>query len=95
MTRPGKFRYRSLLRPSQHPTGEQAAQSLRQGECLYAAVSVCSGRAGSVGLAREDDVDAVLVCKAHFGRLRRIGEVELARLRRHLHSAFNRNPFVA
>ena len=56
---------RSLSRPSQHPTGEQAAVSLRRGLCLYAAVSVCSGPAGSVGLAREDDTDAVLVCKAH------------------------------
>ena len=77
----------SLLR-GKHLTGEQAAEALAQGRCMYAALSTCSGGPASVGLADNEDNDAVLVCKAHFGRLRQLEGRELERLRAELHSVF-------
>lgn len=84
---------RNLLR-AKHPTAEQAAEALAQASCMYAALSACSGSAASVGLADDDDPDAVLVCKAHYGRLRQLDERDREQLRRHLRQTFMREVSV-
>jgi hypothetical protein len=52
--------------------------------------SACSGRLGHVGLRNNDDMNTVLVCSAHFGRLRTMEARELARLERILLETFTR-----
>jgi hypothetical protein len=49
---------------------------------------VCTGPAYPTGLRGEDDENDVLVCRAHFGRLRRMPERELDQLERVLVRAF-------
>jgi len=71
-----------------HPTPEQALDALRQGLCMYALGSKCSGSPMSVGLRDPDDVNAVLCCKAHYGRLRKIDSRSLSNLERVLLVAF-------
>jgi hypothetical protein len=80
---------RSLRRRSRrHPTPRQAFDALSQGVCMYAPISTCSGPAFHEGLRGDDDVNDVLVCKAHFGRLRRMPARDLDRLERTLVRAF-------
>ncbi len=55
---------------------------------MYAAVSKCSGPLRSVGLRHAEDVDVVLACKAHVGRLRTLDERSAIELRRVLREAF-------
>jgi hypothetical protein len=56
---------------------------------MYAPLSNCStGGIASVGLRSEHDRHAVLVCKAHYGRLRKMPVPELARLEEALVRAF-------
>ena len=80
--------HRFPRRLGKHPTGEQAADALAQSHCLYSPLSTCSGGIGSVGLADNEDADAVLVCRAHFGRLRSLDRRQLEQLRHHLHVHF-------
>ena len=67
---------------------QDAARALAAGQCLYAEVSSCSGPAASNGLRHEDDHSAVLVCRAHYGRLRRANPDDLDELERYLRAAF-------
>jgi hypothetical protein len=81
----------SLRRPKQtarHPTPAQAFSALSEGVCLYAPLSNCTGGPASVGLRSEEDRHAVLVCKAHYGRLRKMPQPELERLEVALVRAF-------
>jgi hypothetical protein len=71
-----------------HPTPEQAFEALSEARCMYAPISGCSGPAYPTGLRGEDDMNDVLVCSAHYGRLRRMPEPELDRLERILVRAF-------
>jgi hypothetical protein len=80
-----------LGRPRNHPTPAQAVEALSQGACLYAPISSCSGDPSPVGLRDNEDEGAVLVCKAHFGRLRKLDRRSLDKLERHLVDAFARN----
>lgn len=75
---------RSPVRPSP----EEAFEALAASRCMYATVNACSGPLRSVGLRGDDDGSAVLVCKAHFGRLRRLDEQAAEAYRRHLERAF-------
>jgi hypothetical protein len=77
-----------LGRPRNHPTPAQAVEALSQGCCLYASLGPCSGDPSPVGLRDNDDEGAVLVCKAHYGRLRKLDERSLDKLERHLVEAF-------
>jgi hypothetical protein len=72
-----------------HPHPDQARDALENGRCLYSPISTCSGSPGQVGLHDNEDVAVVLVCKAHFGRLRRMPARDLDRLERVLRKAFN------
>jgi hypothetical protein len=76
--------------PRQHPTPQQAYDALAVGGCLYSPISKCSGPPRITGLAHEWDENDVLVCKAHYGRLRKIDERTLRNLERHLRKAFAR-----
>lgn len=71
-----------------HPTPDQALDALSAGRCLYSPVSSCSGLPASEGLRDVDDVSAVLVCSAHYGRLRKMAPRDLDRLERVLREAF-------
>ncbi len=55
---------------------------------MYAAISTCSGSADAVGLRDEHDRNDVLVCRAHYGRLRKLREHKLDALERFLVPAF-------
>jgi hypothetical protein len=74
-----------------HPTPEQAIDALRQGLCMYALRSKCSGPPMSVGLRDSDDANAILCCKAHYGRLRKLNSRSLSNLERVLLVAFARS----
>jgi hypothetical protein len=54
--------------------------------------ATCSPRLRSVGLRDNDDLDVVLVCSGHYGRLRQMPPDELEELARALHSVFERLP---
>lgn len=71
-----------------HPTPPQALAALEEAHCLYAPVSVCSGPVASVGLRDDEDLNVVLACKAHYGRLRKLDARSLAQLERVLVEAF-------
>jgi len=71
-----------------HTTPQEAAQALADGACMYAAVSTCSGRPVPVGLEGDEDMDVVLCCRAHYGRLRQLDERKLNQLRDHLRDGF-------
>lgn len=71
-----------------HPTPRQAYDALSVGQCMYAPISVCAGPARIVGLRDEDDVNDVLVCRAHYGRLRTMPRRQLDLLERALVRAF-------
>jgi hypothetical protein len=73
-----------------HPTPEEALDALRQGLCMYALRSKCSGPPMSVGLRDSDDVNAILCCQAHVGRLRKLDRRALSELERVLLVAFGR-----
>jgi hypothetical protein len=75
-----------------HPTPQQAYAALSEAACLYAGISNCSGSPARVGLRGEDDGNDVLVCKAHYGRLRKMNDRELKRLERDLVRAFSATP---
>ena len=62
--------------------------SPRHEHCLYAGRSACSGSLRSVELRGDEDVSAVLVCRAHYGRLRRLDPSEADKLERFLVDAF-------
>lgn len=82
--------------PRRHPTPAQAAGALAQGSCMYAPTrSACSGQPGHVGLRTADDTNTILVCGAHYGRLRKIPARDLDRLERTLLDAFTRPPAPA
>lgn len=55
---------------------------------MYALRSKCSGPPMSVGLRDSDDVNAILACKAHYGRLRKLDGRTLDELERVLLVAF-------
>jgi hypothetical protein len=80
---------RQRLRSRRHPTPDQALDALSEGRCLYSPVSTCSGQPVSEGLRDVDDVSAVLVCGAHYGRLRQMSPHDLDRLERVLRGAFH------
>ncbi len=78
-----------------HPTAEQALDALSQGRCMYAATgSACSGsgKLEHAGLRSNEDANNVLVCGAHYGRLRQFPLRELNLLERVLVEAFFRPP---
>ena len=75
---------------SGHPTPDAAYLALAEGRCMYANVTACSGPMRSAGLRGNDDNNNVLVCRAHYGRLRKLHPHELNRLERHLVRAFTR-----
>ena len=83
-------RLRRRKRSRGHPTPKQAFAALEQGDCLYSPLTKCSGKLRSVGIRGEQDVSAVLVCRAHFGALRRMPEREADKLERVLREAFGR-----
>jgi hypothetical protein len=87
-------RLRRRLRHTQasgrHPTPRQAYDALSQGCCLYAPVTRCSGPLFAAGLRSDDDDADVLVCRAHYGRLRAAKPGELDTLHRKLVKAFIR-----
>ena len=85
-----RLRRRKRPRSRKHPTPQQAYEALAEGFCLYAPISKCSSRPKAVGLRNNLDVNDVLVCKAHFGALRRMGERNLDELERSLKKAFRR-----
>ncbi len=58
---------------------------------MYGGISKCSGGVRSVGLRHEEDHSAVLVCRAHFGKLRTLSDRDAERLERELLSAFGRH----
>ena len=70
-----------------HPTPAQAFDALNDARCMYAAISTCSGKPRSTGLRAEGDTSDVLVCKAHYGRLRKLPARDAERLERELQSA--------
>jgi hypothetical protein len=76
-----------------HPTPEQAVEALRESRCLYSPVSSCRGMPASEGLRDVDDASAVLVCGAHYGRLRQMPPKDLDRLERVLRKAFRPDEF--
>jgi hypothetical protein len=55
---------------------------------MYAPVSSCSGDLIHAGLRDEHDRNDVLVCRAQYGRLRKLRERELDALERFLILAF-------
>jgi hypothetical protein len=75
-------------RPRGHPTPKQAFAALEEGHCLYAPVNACSGRPRAVGLRHDYDSSDVLVCKAHYGRLRKLDAHSLDELEGFLKRAF-------
>ncbi len=50
----------------------------------------CSGRPKAVGLRDDLDDSDVLVCKAHYGRLRKLDERSADELERYVKRAFGR-----
>jgi hypothetical protein len=74
--------------PAGHPNAEQAHAALRAGRCMYSPINSCSGGIRSTGLRGNDDASAVLVCRAHFGKLRRLKPDDAERLDRELRKAF-------
>ena len=82
------WRPRKPTKRAKHPTPEQALHALSDGRCMYALISPCSGRPSAVGLRDESDINDVLVCKAHYGRLRKLDGYELEKLERVLVEAF-------
>ena len=75
-----------------HPTPQHAYDALSEGHCLYASVNACSGPPRREGLRDKDDPHEILVCKAHFGRLRTMPPREFGELERHLVRAFTQAP---
>jgi hypothetical protein len=80
--------FRRRRRARQHPTPDMALDALSEGMCLYRPVSSCSSPPRSVGLRDENDNHAILVCKAHYWRLRHMPPRDLDRLERVLLEAF-------
>ncbi|MBA2359826.1 MAG: hypothetical protein H0V79_02635 [Actinobacteria bacterium] len=86
-------RLRRWLRPPpppkrKHPTPEMAYDSLAEGRCLYHGLTKCSGPPRLEGLRDNLDDHDILVCKAHYGALRRIDGQRLDQLERYLMEAF-------
>ncbi len=81
---------RAPRRAQKHPTPDQAYDALSEGLCMYAPVSKCSGRPKAVGLRHNLDDSEVLVCNAHYGRLRKLDERRLDELEYYLKRAFGR-----
>jgi hypothetical protein len=79
---------RRRKRSRQDPTAAQAFEQLVEGRCLYAGLTKCSGSLRSVEL-REDGAGCVLVCRAHYGRLRKLSDRDAAKLERELRKAFS------
>lgn len=75
---------RQRKRSRRQPTASEAFQQLNEARCMYAGISDCSGRPGHADLGDS----AVLVCKAHYGRLRRLDPRAAADLERQLTKAF-------
>jgi hypothetical protein len=74
--------------PRGTPTPAQAVEALREGQCMFAPVSPCSGGLRSIGLRHNENENALLVCKAHFGRLRKLSKPRLNMLEAHLFREF-------
>ena len=70
------------------PTPEQAFEALSEGRCMFSPANACSGSVALFGIRGDDDGDDLLVCRAHFGRLRRLDESALETYGRHLARAF-------
>ena len=83
-----KQRRERRRRSQRHPTPAEAYEALAQAQCMYAAHAVCSGPTSAVGLRGPDDTNDVLVCRAHFGRLRSVRKRDLDELERYLVRAF-------
>jgi hypothetical protein len=77
---------------SGQPTPQEAFDALSQGFCMYAPISSCSDGLIHAGLRNDDDVNDVLVCRAHYGRLRKLKEPDLRDLERTVVAAFSRSP---
>ena len=72
-----------------HPSPAQALEALSDGLFMYAPISGCSKRGvAAVGLRDNEDRNAVLICAAHFGRLRQMPINQLAQLERVLLANF-------
>lgn len=80
---------------TRHPTPAEAFAALSERDCLYSPVSACSGGTRSAGLRDANDDNVVLVCRAHFGRLRQLTDRELAQLEQHLVVRFYQEPAPA
>jgi hypothetical protein len=81
---------RCRRRSRQHPTPEQAFDALSQGFYMYSPISKCSGTAVSTGFSDDWDETVVLVCRAHYGRLRKMDARTLRKLERQLRKAFGK-----
>lgn len=57
---------------------------------MYAPISKCSGPPRVAGLAHDWDESDVIVCRAHYGRLRKMDARTAARLERDLRKAFRK-----
>jgi hypothetical protein len=69
--------------------GPEGAQTVTRGEdCMYAPVSECSGPARATGFRNDEDVKDVLVCRAHYGRLRKLNGRDADELEQYLLRAF-------
>lgn len=81
-----------FLRSRRHsrlrPTPEQAFEALAAGECMFSPATKCSGPLRTAGLRDEDDMHDVLVCRAHYGKLRRLDAGALETYGRQLERAF-------
>jgi hypothetical protein len=76
-----------------HPTPQQAFAALSDGRCLYEPTgSACSGGMRPVGLRDADDNSVILVCRAHYGRLRQLHGRELDQLEVYLVAGFHQPP---
>lgn len=79
---------RRRKRSRKHPTPMQALEALQEARCLYAPISNCSSKPKAVRLRHDLDTNDVLVCKAHYGALRRLDDRALDELERVLVKAF-------
>jgi hypothetical protein len=79
---------RRRKRSRRHPTPEQALVALEAGHCMYSPLSKWTGHPTSTGLRGDEDINSVLVCKAHYGRLRKLEPRAADKLERVLLEAF-------
>ena len=88
-------RHRLLRSRRRTVARRQAADALRDGNCLFASHGNCDPALGVVGLRRSDDHLAVICCRVHITDLRQLRPYEAERLARYLHVAFVNQPAPA